>query len=188
MTLLTRRTFLAAAAAGAALPQPALAADTRKLDRLKQSVQPAVDLRHATTGETLKVTFWRDGGYDVEALTRLNWFMRDWREAEYRRMDLDLYWALAAIRAGAVGDGHSGRTHIHSGFRTRRTNDMLRRTGHGAARNSLHIEAKAIDLRMEGIDPKAIAGYARWLQVGGVGLYPKSFVHIDTGRRRSWTG
>ncbi|MYH34569.1 MAG: DUF882 domain-containing protein [Gammaproteobacteria bacterium] len=64
---------------------------------------------------------------------------------------------------------------------------MLRRAGLGAARNSLHLEAKAADISLEGIRPSIVAAAARRTGLGGVGRYP-GFVHVDSGRPRHWAG
>ncbi|CAN0588617.1 unnamed protein product, partial [Laminaria digitata] len=73
-------------------------------------------------------------------------------------------------------------------YRSTKTNNLLRSRGGGAARNSLHIKAKAIDFSLPGIPVGAVSQYASWLELGGVGHYPGSFTHIDTGSIRSWTG
>ncbi|HYN61457.1 MAG TPA: DUF882 domain-containing protein, partial [Rubrivivax sp.] len=68
------------------------------------------------------------------------------------------------------------------------TNTQLRQTrGGGVARNSLHMEGRAIDVRLPGVPLAELRDAAQALRVGGVGYYPDSqFVHIDTGRVRSW--
>lgn len=55
------------------------------------------------------------------------------------------------------------------------------------ARRSLHMDGKAIDVRLPGIPLAGLRDAALTLQAGGVGYYPKEqFVHLDTGRVRSW--
>ena len=88
-------------------------------------------------------------------------------------------------------DGHDGEVCFLSGYRSRKTNDLLRAQGHNAARDSLHIQARANDFRLQGVPIEAVAQYAEWLQVGGVGRYPGrsgNFVHIDSGDIRTWNG
>ena len=54
-------------------------------------------------------------------------------------------------------------------------------------RNSLHMQGKAIDVRFSEVASEALRDYAIDLQAGGVGFYPDSdFVHLDTGRVRTW--
>jgi len=57
----------------------------------------------------------------------------------------------------------------------------------GVASHSLHIEGKAIDIRVPGIHLEHLRDTAKSLKIGGVGFYPASnFVHVDTGRVRYW--
>ena len=53
--------------------------------------------------------------------------------------------------------------------------------------HSLHIQAKAIDLRMPGVNTLKLRRAALALARGGVGYYPHSdFIHVDTGRVTQW--
>ena len=149
--------------------------------------EPFLRLRHASTGEALSSRFERWGRLDPRQVRRLEWFMRDWREGRSMPIDPMLLRILACIRHFAVREGHEGEIVLHSGFRTRKTNDMLRRAGLGAARNSLHLQAKAADISLEGLRPSLVAAAARRAGLGGVGQYP-GFVHVDTGHLRHWTG
>lgn len=190
--MLTRRSFFSAMAA-AAIPIPggAFASSTSRpgtrIDQLVSSIDPVLDLRNAHTNETLHLRYFRLGAYDMDAVRHINWLMRDHRQAEAVQMDARLLWTLSAIRMAAIRDGHSGKTILLSGYRTQATNQLLRSRGIAAARNSLHLQGKAADITLEGIKISDLAGYARWLQVGGVGHYVRSnFVHIDSGQERSW--
>ncbi|MYA89728.1 MAG: DUF882 domain-containing protein [Boseongicola sp. SB0662_bin_57] len=149
--------------------------------------EPFLKLRHASTGEVLSSRFERWGRLVPAQARRLEWFMRDWREGVSMPIDPVLLQFLACIRHFAVHEGHEGEIVLHSGFRTKGTNDMLRRAGKGAARNSLHLQAKAADISMEGIPPSRLAAAARRTGLGGVGRY-RGFVHVDAGRPRHWTG
>lgn len=144
-------------------------------------------LRHAQTGEVLSSRFERRGRLDPVQARRLEWFMRDWREGRSMPVDPDLLRFLARLGHVAVLEGHDGEIVLHSGFRTRKTNEMLRRASKGAAANSLHLRAKAADISLAGLRPARLAGTARRMGLGGVGLY-SGFVHVDTGRPRHWTG
>ena len=70
------------------------------------------------------------------------------------------------------------------------TNALLRERGGshaGVASHSLHMDGKAIDIRIPGVSLDHLRGAARSLKLGGVGYYPSSnFVHVDTGRVRFW--
>jgi uncharacterized protein YcbK (DUF882 family) len=51
----------------------------------------------------------------------------------------------------------------------------------------MHIEGKAVDIRMDEMSTSQIHQAALALSMGGVGYYPRSdFVHLDTGIIRSW--
>jgi len=76
-----------------------------------------------------------------------------------------------------------------SGYRSPRTNAMLRgASSHsGVASRSLHLSGRALDFRLPGFDTARLGDLALELGRGGVGLYRESdFVHVDTGRVRSW--
>lgn len=171
----TRRTVLAVAGAGlmtAALP--AVAAS--RPDRLS--------LHNLHTDEALDVVFRKGGRYDESALAALDHLLRDWRQDEVLPLDPKLYDMMAAIAARV---GRPPRFGIISGYRSPATNEMLRRNGGGAAKRSLHMVGRAIDLRLEGTRLATLRNAAIELARGGVGYYSRSgFVHIDTGDVRSW--
>jgi len=78
---------------------------------------------------------------------------------------------------------------VISGYRSPQTNERLRESGSGVARHSLHLEGRAIDVRIAGVDCATLAGRALELARGGVGYYRRSdFVHLDTGAFRTWNG
>lgn len=191
---LSRRGFLTAAAccfipalpaAAATAPDPIRTGSV--LDRLVPAIDPVVHLRNANTKEETMLRFFENGAYVEDSVRQLNWLFRDWRQEEAPQIDVRLYWALAAIRGGAMQDGHSGEILLLSGYRTRKTNEMLRRMGLKAASNSYHLKAQASDIRLEGVPMEELADYAEWLEVGGIGRYGRSnFVHIDSGPIRSW--
>ena len=198
-TLIGRRGFITGAVAtliSGSVGIPALASTHddpirhgSRLDRLVPSIDPVLHITNAHTKEVEHLRFFTADGYDIEAVRRLNHIWRDWREDDAPQIDVRLWWGLAAIRAGAMKDGHSGAQILLSGFRTQKTNKMLRSRGIGAARNSLHLEAKATDFHMEGIPTQVLGKFASWLEIGGTGKYMRSgFVHIDSGDRRSWNG
>ena len=66
---------------------------------------------------------------------------------------------------------------------------LLRRTTSGVAAHSLHLEGRAIDVRLERCETARLHRAALAMRRGGVGFYPRSdFVHLDTGRFRTWGG
>ena len=144
----------------------------------------SLHLFNTHTHHSLKATFYRDGQFDESALRKLNFFLRDHRENEAIVMDKALYTQLWAIQQAT--DPQSV-IQIISGYRTPKTNQMLNRNSNGVARNSLHMQGRAIDFRIPGVSTRGVRDVARSLNEGGVGYYRSSdFVHIDTGQVRHW--
>jgi len=57
----------------------------------------------------------------------------------------------------------------------------------GGSKNSLHLQGRAFDCRMDNHDPNAYIAAARSVGFTGFGTYPRqNFTHVDTGRARSW--
>jgi uncharacterized protein YcbK (DUF882 family) len=177
-----RRRFLGHAlrllAAGAALPAatPALAAlpNARRLE-----------FEHTHTGERLSVVFAVGEHYLPDALDRLNLFLRDHYSGEIGSIDPQLFELL--FRVGQELDCERP-FQVISGYRCAETNTRLRNTGGGGvARQSLHMQGKAIDVRIAGVPLVDLRDAATSQAVGGVGFYPRDqFVHLDTGRVRYW--
>jgi uncharacterized protein YcbK (DUF882 family) len=142
-------------------------------------------LYNTHTGERLEIVFRRGQQYIPGALGKLDYFLRDHNTGEVRHFDPRLYDILADLTASV---GHpSGEIDIVCGYRTPSTNELLRAHTTGVAKNSLHIQAEAIDLRMPGVDTLTLRRAALALRRGGVGYYPHSdFIHVDTGRVRQW--
>src|SRR5262245_50318318 len=121
-----------------------------------------------------------------EAMQKINWILRDWRKDEPTQMDPDLIDLMWEIHAEL---GSQEPIHIISGFRSRDTNNMLRRTVGGQASESRHILGKAADVHFPDIPIHQLRYSALIHERGGVGYYPTSaipFVHIDTDRVRAW--
>jgi uncharacterized protein YcbK (DUF882 family) len=139
---------------------------------------------HTHTGERLRATYWTDGDYVPEALAQINWILRDYRRNEIKPIDtrlLDLLCALAAKLETREP------FHIICGYRSPATNEFLRTHTIGVARHSMHVEARAADIRVPGRDLGLVQRAATALHDGGVGTYPHSdFVHVDAGRVRYW--
>lgn len=145
-----------------------------------------IQMYSGRTGESLNTIYWIEGEYIPDALNEINYFMRDWRSDEVRDMDprtLDI--AAAAHRLLDVDEPFM----LLSGYRTKKTNAMLRESSHGVARNSLHIQGKAADLRLRSRSVSQIYRAAMACEAGGVGKYSRSnFVHMDCGAIRTWNG
>jgi uncharacterized protein YcbK (DUF882 family) len=142
-------------------------------------------LVHTHTHERVQLTFARGEQYDAQALATLNHFLRDHYTGEVGAIDPLLFELLHRVQATL---GAHGAFEVISGFRCDATNTLLRRNrGGGVARRSLHLEGRALDVRLPGVPLTALRDAALSLAGGGVGYYAQSgFVHIDTGRVRSW--
>jgi uncharacterized protein YcbK (DUF882 family) len=134
------------------------------------------------TGESIDTIYFVDGRYVPEALGEISYFMRDWRENKMMRYDARNVDNLAAVLR--LMDTDEPYLMI-SGYRTQRTNRMLR----GAASHSYHLKAMAADVRLRSRNVRQISGAAFACNGGGVGVYNRSnFVHMDCGPVRSWHG
>lgn len=175
-----RRTFLKRAAMLAcALGTPAIARAALAGPREK-----SLKLFNTHTGETFSDVFWADGQFLPDSLNDINHVLRDHRSDKVLPIDTNLLSLLEKVSAQV---GSNPVLHVISGYRSPETNQLLADRSGGVARHSLHLEGKAIDIRVPGRDLTSVRRIALELRGGGVGFYPDSqFVHIDTGRVRSW--
>jgi uncharacterized protein YcbK (DUF882 family) len=142
-------------------------------------------LYNTHTNERLNIVYRHGEQYIPAALAKLDYFLRDHNTAEVRHFDPRLYDILSDLTA-AVGRPN-GEIDIVCGYRTPSTNEALRARTTGVAKNSLHIQAEAIDLRMPHVNTLTLRKAALALARGGVGYYPHSdFIHVDVGRVRQW--
>jgi len=141
---------------------------------------------HIHTKETLTILYKKDGRFLPDALEKINWIMRDWRENKAVAIDpntIDIIWEMH----GELGSREP--VSIICGYRSRGTNDMLRKTRGGQASQSQHITGKAVDIAFPDVPVKRLRYSAMVRERGGVGYYPTSgipFVHVDTSRVRHW--
>jgi uncharacterized protein YcbK (DUF882 family) len=149
------------------------------------SAEHALQLYNTHTNEKIDVVYRRGDQYIQSALAKLDYFLRDHNTNEVRHFDPHLYDILSDLTASVGRPG--GEIDIVCGYRTTSTNAALRAHTNGVAKNSLHIQAEAIDLRMPGVNTLKLRKAALALARGGVGYYPHSdFIHVDTGRVRQW--
>jgi uncharacterized protein YcbK (DUF882 family) len=161
--------------------------DTFLRDFLKEEgTNKSLYLANVHTNEKERVVFKKGDSYQEDGLKNLNYLLRDFRENKLIDMDPFLYDSLYALKEKLK---YKGPIKVLSGYRTKRTNNMLRRRGRHTARRSMHIKGKAVDIVMPGISTRKIALKARQMKIGGVGEYRRGgFIHIDTGRVRYWRG
>lgn len=178
----TRRGLLSAFAATAVIAAPTYsnafgllkgAGDIRRLN-----------MHSGRTGEKIDMIYWIDGEYVPEALFEVNRFMRDWRTDGAISMDTRTVDILAASHRMLDTDIPYL---LLSGYRSPKTNAMLRSKSRSVARNSLHMKGQAADIRIQGRSVSQISRAAISCSAGGVGKYSRSnFVHMDCGPVRVW--
>ncbi|MFN3743481.1 MAG: DUF882 domain-containing protein [Hyphomicrobiaceae bacterium] len=151
-----------------------------------RAAERTISLYNIHTKETVTVTYKRDGKFVPAAMERINWALRDWRKNEPTTMDpalIDLLWEMHTEL------GSRAPIHVISGYRSRGTNSMLKKTRGGQAENSQHINGKAADVHFPDVPIQRLRYSALVRERGGVGYYPLSalpFVHVDTARVRAW--
>ncbi|MBR2573986.1 MAG: DUF882 domain-containing protein [Loktanella sp.] len=160
-------------------PRPRIATD-------RPSFAFVMRLQNANTGEGLSL--------DVPASLELGWiqrrrfnhFMRDWREDQVKRIDPSVVQDFLEICRAFTTPGNPSDVRINSGYRSQRTNEMLRQRSRNVAINSLHVEGRAIDFTLPGVSQRQLGAVANDICRGGVGTY-NTFVHIDSGSNRRWS-
>jgi uncharacterized protein YcbK (DUF882 family) len=141
-------------------------------------------LYSTNTGETFNRVYWADGDYIPEALTEVNYLLRDYRANQIKEIDPNLLDLLYTLNQKLECNSPY---HVISGYRTPKTNAMLRKRNRKVARNSLHMAGMAVDLRVPDMHVKNICNAALEMRGGGVGYYARrEFVHLDVGDVRTW--
>eukprot|EP00581_Thalassiosira_minuscula_P036109 CAMPEP_0184451664 /NCGR_PEP_ID=MMETSP0740-20130409/6590_1 /TAXON_ID=385413 /ORGANISM="Thalassiosira miniscula, Strain CCMP1093" /LENGTH=181 /DNA_ID=CAMNT_0026822213 /DNA_START=114 /DNA_END=659 /DNA_ORIENTATION=- len=181
---MTRRSVLGAFAATAVAAAPTFA-------NAAGFLRGAGDIRRikmysGRTGERIDMIYWIEGNYIKDAVSELNYFMRDWRTDGVKSMDLRTVDIMAASHNLLdVSEPYM----LLSGYRSPQTNAMLRSRSRGVAKNSLHMRGQAADLRLVSRSVNQMARAAIACNGGGVGRYSGSnFVHMDCGQVRNWGG
>lgn len=143
-----------------------------------------IQLFNAHTGEKFKGEYWYAGKYLPDAFGAIKSVMKDHRTGEKFPIDPRLMDILYVLH-NKIGSRNSFE--VLSGYRSPKSNAMLRHNTEGVAKQSLHMTGQAIDIRLPGTKLTSVRASALALKSGGVGYYPRTgFVHIDTGRFRSW--
>jgi uncharacterized protein YcbK (DUF882 family) len=139
---------------------------------------------HIHTAEKLTIVYREQGVLIPQALVEVNRYLRDFRTEQVHDIDATLLDTLHALYSTF---DERGNFEVISGYRSPRTNAALRHATTGVAENSLHIQGRAIDVRLTSAKTTALRDAALALKAGGVGYYAESnFVHLDTGKVRSW--
>lgn len=145
-----------------------------------------LSLFNLNTRERLSVSYWAEGRYIIDALRQVSHFMRDHHDGSVHVMDprlVDVLYGVFRMTGGC------GPVEVLCGYRSPRTNARMHARHRGVAGHSLHMQGKAVDIRMPDCGLNALHHAALALRAGGVGFYPRSdFVHVDTGPIRTWGG
>ena len=146
--------------------------------------QRRLELTNLHDGAKLTVTFHNERDIAPDAAGALRHLLRDYRVNEEHDMDFGLFMQLTDL---ARECGVPAKYEVISGYRSPATNAKLRAAGHAVAQQSQHMEGHAIDVRLKDCPLARLHELALAAKRGGVGFYPRSnFVHIDTGRVRTW--
>ncbi len=176
----TRRGFLkwAAGSFGAVALAP---------DLLKAAVarERYLFFHNPNTNETVRRVYWTPReGYVRESISEISWALRDYHNDQVKTFDPSVLDQLYALQ---VQMGLWKPVNVISGYRSPTTNGALSNRSRGVARNSFHMQAMAMDVRLPDGRVSDLYRAACSLGAGGVGYYPGSnFVHIDSGPVRYW--
>lgn len=176
--VLSKRRFLKSVACGSlltlGLPEIAKASPSR------MPLSKSIAIENVHTGDKLRLTYFENGRYVREAMHEISYALRDYHTDDVYPIDPSLIDQLYDLKNTLE---ITRPFHIVSGYRCPTTNAHLRK----AAKHSLHMEGRAIDIKIQGLQTRTIRDAALSLRSGGVGYYPyANFVHLDTGAVRTW--
>jgi uncharacterized protein YcbK (DUF882 family) len=167
--------------------------DAQSLD-LEFWLKPrTITLVRPASGEKARLLYWKDGELIDSAYQELCHMLRDVNGKETAPIDPKLLETLWGAQAFVARYGIESPVEILSGYRTRSSNNKLIEQGIPAARQSLHMEGKAADIRIANLNEEVLGGLVRSFRQGGVGFYYRSgprggWIHADTGLKRTWKG
>jgi uncharacterized protein YcbK (DUF882 family) len=178
----------ALAAAAASLVPKSVRASLEKLAResARESDVRRLSFHNTHTNERIESVYCVSGRYQEPGLTAIDWILRDFRTGDVQRIDPKLLDLLHLLKEQAAGPESPAVYEIISGYRSPRSNEMLRNRSGAVARHSLHLKGMAADVRLSGVSLGVLRDAALDLKRGGVGYYAGEFVHIDSGRVRRW--
>jgi uncharacterized protein YcbK (DUF882 family) len=167
--------------------------DAQMLD-LEFWIKPrTIAVTRPQSGEKTRVLYWRDGEIIDSAYQELCHLLRDVNGKETAPIDPKLLETLWGTQAFVARYGIESPVEILSGYRTPASNKRLIEQGVPAARQSLHMEGKAADIRIANLNAEVLGELVKSFQQGGVGFYYRDgprggWIHADTGLKRSWKG
>lgn len=177
---LSRRRFLQAAAGSiAALAIPALAQQPDFWSRPRE-----LWLYRPSTKETVRAVYWANGALVPDGYIKICKLLRDTHRNQAVQFDLVTLDIARGVQGWLEGNSMNRPIIINSGYRHPLTN-----AAEGGVRNSFHVKAMALDIRIQGVSSESVGRFGQYLSGGGVGYYPgKNFTHLDRGRVRVWKG
>ena len=179
---MNRRKFLGRVMAMA--PVLLLSSPNSLLARVASIEEKTLSFYHTHTLKELSVVYCRNGRHIPKALSKINNFLKDFRTGDKHPIDPALLDLLHDLQ---LASGSKDFFEVISGYRSPQTNSMLKGKSRGIASHSLHMDGKAIDIRLPSFNTGHLHKIALSFQRGGVGYYPQSdFIHLDTGRVRAW--
>ncbi len=145
----------------------------------------ALALQNVHTGDALNAVYWADDYYIPQSMRQIAWVMRDFHSGDIHAIDPKLLDLLVRLQQTL---GTREPFLVTSGYRSPITNARLAAISEGVAAHSLHMQGKAVDLRLRGRSLSQLHMAALALRGGGVGYYPSSdFIHVDVGPVRHWS-
>tara|TARA_B100000780_G_scaffold56560_1_gene35754 strand:- start:1499 stop:2182 length:684 start_codon:yes stop_codon:yes gene_type:complete len=158
---------------------------TNRSDKIVVTGTLNLQLINSNTKEEIAFRFPDQHKLSVKQISSLDSFLRDWRTSEIKSIDTEVLADFFKICAICSDERNILQVNVHSGFRSKKTNEYLRQNSHKVAKNSMHILGKAIDFSMPKFSSNKLAKIVRANTEGGVGGY-QNFVHLDSGPKRSW--
>lgn len=142
-----------------------------------------ISLRRSQNKEIIQSCYYKDNKIDVSGYKEICWLMRDLSVNETQYIDVRLLDLICAMQSWVSYYGFKKPFILTSGYRTKKYNQSLE----GAAKNSMHLYGKAADLIFPDLPISYLGKLAQNYEAGGVGFYPSNgFIHVDTGRIRTW--
>lgn len=188
-----RPAVLASAAPSTDMEPPPDIFDAQALD-LEFWLKPrTLDVVRPASGERARLLYWKDGEIVDAAYQELCHLMRDVNGKASAPIDPKLFETLWGTQAFVARYGFEQPLEILSGYRTASSNTKLIEAGVPAARQSLHVEGRAADIRIANLNAEVLGGLVRSFRQGGVGFYYRAgprggWIHADTGLKRTWKG
>lgn len=149
-----------------------------------QQGEQRLHLYNIHTGEETNSVFCVEGQFLSDGLQSLDLILRDHRTNQALAMQRMLYEKMYYLQQLFSS---KEPLYIVSGYRSAKSNSGLRHESSAVAEHSLHMQGRAVDIRIPGVSHRDLHKAALAMRSGGVGYYPKDgFVHLDTGRLRHW--